>query len=363
MAIVRISAGMYKDTVTGKTVKANDAAAATKMLGGGKAQSGTNPTGAAAQARKAAEATNRAAKKAGGGAVNPTTGAPVIPAQFNTVNEGFQADVAAANYGAGQDIKFGNANVNGVFGGQNIVQNPDGTYQVNQYLDPAQQETVNQDTALSQMGRRFATERLGGFNSEFNPNLTARVTTGSLEGDRARIEEAVYGRLTRNTDRDFGREKEGLKQELFNRGIPLEEIESRPEMQALNERYDTIKADATDRAVETGGNEYSRNFGINEQMRANDYSQQAGSRSQNFGEISQLSQYGTGAQLPNLPQFQGADYQGTQPTAINESMINQDLANKNYLLNRKQVNAAIKNMGRGSSGGQQAPQETSPFQV
>ena len=368
MAIVRLSPGVYKDTVSGKTVKANDAATATKLLGGGTAaaKTGVNPTGAAAQARKAAEAANRVAKASGGGTTTGTSSAPVVPDQITNVNQGFQADSDAAKYEAENDIKYGNANINGVFGGQNITQNADGTYTVNQFLDPDQQKIVDQDSALSQMGRQFASERLGGFSGEFTPNLTARTSTGSLEGDRARIEDAVFNRLTKTTDRDFGREKEQLKQELYNRGIPLDEIESRPEMQALNERYDGIKENARNNAIEIGGNEYSRDFGINEQMRANDYSQQFGARQQNFNEAERLGSYGQGAQLPNLPQFQGADFDVSNPTAINESMNAQDIAKQGLALQKKQVNAAIKQMGRSAGGSGQQPrpvQETSPFQA
>lgn len=364
MAIVRISAGMYKDTVTGKTVKASDASQATKLLGGGKTSSAVTPQRQKELDRQKLEAENRA-KKAG-----TTAQAGVfseVPNTIENVQQGLQADKTVADFEAGKNIQLNNPNVNSTFGSQQVVQNPDGTYTLNQSLDPNQQKTVEQDTALSQMGRGLAQQRLGGFSGEFNPNLTARTSTGSLEGDRARIEEAVFGRLTKTTDRDFGREKEQMKQELFNRGIPLEEIESRPEMQALNERYDSIKEQARNNAIEVGGNEYSRNFGINEQMRANDYSQQLGGRQQNFGETASLSQYGQGAQLPQFQAYQGTNYDIANPTAINESLQNQDIARQNLGLQKKQVNAAIGQMGRGGGGGQpqqkKPAQESSPFQV
>lgn len=351
---------MYKDTVTGKTVKASDAAQATKLLSGGKTSSAVTPQRQKELDRQKLEAENRAKKKEGAGIIAG------VPETINNVQQGVEADRNVADYEANRNIQLNNPNINNPFGSQQVVQNPDGTYTLNQSLNPDQQKTVEQDTALSQMGRNLATQRLGSFSGEFNPNLTARTSTGSLEGDRARIEDAVFNRLTKTTDRDFGREKEQLKQELYNRGIPLEEIESRPEMQALNERYDSIKEQARNNAVEVGGTEYSRNFGINEQMRANDYSQQLGGRQQNFNETANLSNYGQGAQLPQFQPYQGSNVDIANPTAINESLQGQDIARQDLALRKKQVNAAISQMGRGSGSGQQQKkpaQEQSPFQV
>ena len=147
MAIVRISAGMYKDTVTGKTVKASDAAQATKLLGGGKTSSAVTPQRQKELDRQKLEAENRAKKKEGAGVIAG------VPETISNVQQGVEADRNVADYEANKNIQLNNPNINNPFGNQQVVQNPDGTYTLNQSLNPDQQKTVEQDTALSHMRR------------------------------------------------------------------------------------------------------------------------------------------------------------------------------------------------------------------
>jgi hypothetical protein len=70
--------------------------------------------------------------------------------------------------------------------------------------------------------------------------------------DRGRFEDAAYNSLTRNFDRDKGRELELQKQELADRGIPYDPGDTTSAygraLQGINESWDAKKADASNRA-------------------------------------------------------------------------------------------------------------------
>lgn len=179
------------------------------------------------------------------------------------------------------------------------------------------------------------TANTSALDSSFDPNLTARTSTGDTVADRRRIEDSVFASLTRNVDRDAAKSKDEFEQSLANRGIPIDpnDPQYREMLRQHNERYDTLKANAQQDAVKMGGDEYSRSTGTNETMRANDFSQQAGARAQNAGEASTLgslqeSQRGAdyGQQLNTQQQNvaqQGQNF--NQSEAVRDSNFNKAL--------------------------------------
>lgn len=116
--------------------------------------------------------------------------------------------------------------------------------------------------------------------------------------ERARIEQEVYGRLTRNVDRDQQQEFEQMEQRMYNRGIPLDPSNPayKRELDAINEKYAAIKEDASAQAVQMGGQEMQRDFGMN-----------LSSQQQKMAETAALQGMGTGYQ--GAPQL---DFQGPQ---------------------------------------------------
>lgn len=317
MALVRLSPGVYRDTATGKTV--------------------TSPNGQAPARPNAQQPGNQPIAR--------------TPGRYAGVPKAFRTEAKFQDYVANQNLKYGNANEQGPFGTKKTTYDQNGQPTVNYELNQDQQNILDQDSQLSQMGRQFAMDRFGqgGFNQQFNPQLSQRTSTGDLNADRARIEDEVFGRLTRTTNRDFDREKQQTEQDLYSRGIPMQEWANRPEMQALNERYDTLRQNARAQATELGGQEMSRSFGQNEQLIANQLSQQQGIRNQNLGELGTFAGFGTGLQVPNFQAFQGTQYNMPMgPMAY-------DLAQQELAIRRR----AAANVGRGGGGGSSA--ESSPF--
>lgn len=161
----------------------------------------------------------------------------------------------------------------------------------------ANQEIVNTQQELAHQGGEMALDYLkdSQLQTPFQPVMSDRTTTGNLEADRARIEEAAYGRLTRdfgNRDRQEGMD---FATSLQNRGIPYSaDPNSRyqQELRDMQRRQDDRYAGARSDAVMMGGQEYQRDFNINEQLRQNQYNEQAGIRNQQQQEIGGLSGMG-----------------------------------------------------------------------
>ncbi len=151
----------------------------------------------------------------------------------------------------------------------------------------------------------------GNFSTAFNPTLTARTGTGNLVADRQRIEDEVFNRLTRGMDTAKNSEREQLSQTLYNRGIPLGSELYDKQMEEFDRKYDLAKQDARGQAVQMGGDEYARSFGIGEQTRANELSEQSNIHNQRIGDVGTFAGIGL------------APYTAVQTVKQNQQQLNQ----------------------------------------
>lgn len=273
------------------------------------------------------------------------------------------AETQFANQTAENAIRYQNPNQINPFGSQTTTIDPEtGQPTVSQTLSPEEQRIYQGGAQLSGYGRELAASRLqsGGFDQAFNPQLNERWSSGQLEADRARIEEEVFGRLTKNLERDQALAMQQAETTLQERGIPYSgDPNSRyqQELRAVNERFDAQKTDARQRAAEIGGQEYSRNFGIGEQLRTNQLGEQQGIRNQNIGEIGTFGQLGPGQTLPQFQGFQAPNYAPQSPLSaygiLQGIQLNKDqLASQNAYQQGvlKNQAASIAKQGNQSSG-------------
>lgn len=298
------------------------------------------------------------AAKAKGKGNNSKKPKPILPAntKIDTVSQGIEAEKKVETEQAATNIKLQNPDVTNDFGSQKTTFNPDGTVSVNQSLAPDQKAILDKGSKLTQTGQDLATNQLttSGLGTSFNPELAGRTSTGDLLADRARIEEAAFKRLMGTTAQDYQNEKQQLQQTLFNRGIPLNEVATRPEMKALEQRYSDKEQSARLNATAIGGDEMSRSFGMNEQLIANQLSQGQAIRNQNIGEIGALQGLGTGLQLPQFQQYQGPEFSLSNPIDVNTAI-------ETLKQNQQQVNIAQQNANRRPSGGGGTAAATSDF--
>jgi len=313
--------------------------------------------------------------------VTPQTPEQQVVKQTNKIDidrpgSAVKAEQSAADLQATKNIGYFNPSQYGPYGSQVVTFDENGNPVLTTNLSPEQQALYEQGVGLSQQGMQFAQgrlqgldqsfqsgaidrfqnytsgfnpqamERLQGYQTDFAPELADRWSSGDLEADRARIEDEVFGRLTRGLDEDQTRALEAKKQELFNKGIPYSNDPNsryQQEIGDINERFDLARTDARQRAVEVGGTEYSRAFGIGEQLRGNQLSEQTGIRQQNLGEIQ--NQFG----LEQSQRQQNLSEIG-QEFAFDQAARNQNLSELGFLAN----------LGPGQQQGNYSPYQAPP---
>jgi hypothetical protein len=230
------------------------------------------------------------------------SGAPINTLDLQGKNLNDPKGIIDADYNiqqevADQNVQLGNAGIQrNPFGEQTISRDAQGNIIVDQSLSGAQQGILNRDQQLSTMGRDQA---VGMFGQYFDPNQQRRALGSDFQADRARMEDEVFGRLTRGMDDKKERDRQQLEQNLHNRGIPVGSKLFDQQMEEFNQRYDNLTLDARAQATQMGGQEYERNFNIQEGKLKNE-----------LGELGYMAGFGTGFQSP---QFQG--YQGVQMAA------------------------------------------------
>lgn len=345
MAPQRISPGVYR--VNGKTINA--------------------PTGAAAQA---AYDKKYGAKVASPPAAAPTgtaTAAPPPPAP-NTAATVTQAqtdlatnanNAAIANLGASttnQQQALTPAQLNAAAGFA-PPQQPAPAAAPGAAADPSQ-------AAISNLGvsNQLYTGNAGGaqqlapevtnLQNAFDPVLSARQSSGDLNADRGRIEQDIYGRLTRDLEGDYKRSREQNEQTLRNKGIPFSaDPNSRyqQELGALDRRFDDARLTARQTATQLGGEEFSRQFGIGETLRQNQLGEQSGVRNQRIGEQTALSAIGQ------------PGYQASQSNLTNQQQLANQLAIANIQARTSKDVARIQNKRRIGGGGGTTSSAPDPF--
>lgn len=195
-------------------------------------------------------------------------------------------------------------------------------------------------------GTQYALDQLndGTFANPFQAQLADRVGQEDLEGFRSNIYDQQYGYLTRDLGQQEAQAGQDISQSLADRGIPYSAdpmSRYQQEMRDYNNRFDRARADARAQAGQFAGQEMQRYFGINEQTRANQLSEQLQGRNQQLNEINMLPQL------------------GMQPISTYESLQDVDAARK------QQKQLAIKALNKpsgGGSGGWSPPANPNPFE-
>lgn len=241
--------------------------------------------------------TNFANKPAGKKpAKKPKDSSPVAGHNLNSPKGIIDAELDIQDDIADKNVQLGSPGTQtNPFGTQNITRDADGNIIVDQQLSGAQQGILDRDQNLSTMGRDAASNMFGGYVD----NLQNRTLGSDLIGDRNRMEDEVFQRLTRGMGEQKGRDQQQLEQTLHNRGIPVGSALFNQQMEQFNKSYGDRELDARAQATQMGGQEYERSFNMQEGLLKNQ-----------LGELGYLAQFGSGLQLP---QFQG--YQGVQQQA------------------------------------------------
>lgn len=129
----------------------------------------------------------------------------------------------------------------------------------------------------------------------FNPTLTKRLSDGDLLANRQKVEDAVYGRLTKDNQKNKAFDSNALEQNLYNRGIPFDPNDPQRGRWtgALDKRYDDLDASARQSAISQADAANAQEISMNEGMITNDYNIAQGINQTQMGNYTQLGQNGS----------------------------------------------------------------------
>lgn len=220
------------------------------------------------------------------------------------------AEIKAEDFNANKTITNNNATTSNPFGGSEVTFDANGNPVYTETLSENQGKILEGQENLTQTGLNNANNLMnnGTVGGPFDPTLAQRAMDDDLISERQRIEDEIYGKLSKNLERDRGRELESAEQTLFNKGIPFSaDPESRyqKELSVIQDRYDSRDESARSQATMQGGDEFLKQFGAQEQLIANQLAEQTGIHNTNWNNVFNNQGMGSGFIMPNLPGYAG----------------------------------------------------------
>lgn len=211
-------------------------------------------------------------------------------------------DLAAqqSQYNSGlayQQSKLNNPNQYNPFGSKTTTYNPDGSSSVNTTLDPAQQQLFNGSNSIN---GAIQDQAYGLVGNQLNYNSAPGMPTAS-QADRDQMTDAVYDQQTRYLDPQYKQGQDDLNASLANKGI-MEGSDAWNRSQNNQALQKTAAyGDARDRAIQAGGAEQSRLFGLGMQARTQGVNEANTMHNSNINDLTALK--GVGGYT--MPTFQG----------------------------------------------------------
>ncbi len=251
------------------------------------------------------------------------------PDYMNLANQQSQYNQQNAQQTSG----LNNPNFYGPNGSQVRAMNPDGSYSVTQSLSPALQQQLDQQNSLnSTLGSKAGSLANGAelnFNNapnapSFNTDGVSKIPTGNTD-DLNAARDSVYNQSTQYLDPQFQQAQSDMESKLANQGImPGSEAYNR-EVNNFGLQKQKAYGDARNSAIQAGGAEQSRLFGLGLQSHTtgmNDalagFNTGLQGRQQGVSEATALhnSPINDISALRSLPQVQMPTYQGQTGTSI-----------------------------------------------
>lgn len=221
------------------------------------------------------------------------------------------AAVASAQGAANKEAVLESAKVNQInqvspYGSQTYsgtVGEPDRT--VTTSLNPTAQATFNQQQQLAQSLTGDATNAQKQVaqiaNTPFDINQAPKVIDPNAT-NLQQVQDAVYGRNTQYLDPQFQQGQHDLENKLANQGIPMGSEAYDREMANFGRQKQQAYGDARDAAIQAGGAEQSRAFGLSQAAHQQGVSDITTQRTQPMNELAAYLQGSPALQSPNFGQ-------------------------------------------------------------
>lgn len=221
----------------------------------------------------------------------------------------------------------------------NLVKSSQLSDPMQQRFDAGQTREMNllnqQNQAISQFGQQQP------LSYEGLPSLA-----NDFSADRQRIEGGLYDKFQRRMGDRFSDERENLKQELANRGIPMGSERYNEQMEQLSQRQNDAFLDAQTQAMQMGGQEQQNLFGMNLAGRQQGIQE----RTNQYYQPLQTAQMMQGMQQGVInPQFQPMYQANIAPTDVQGTAQGFYNTNTNAAMQQAQIDASRANAGLAAS--------------
>lgn len=255
--------------------------------------------------------------------------APKAPDPTKTANAQTQSNIETAR----KEAELNRTNQVGPYGSSTWSNVGDRwTQTVN--LDPRLQAALNNQmdlqSALSGYAKNYSGRVADALNQPFNfdglPSLS-----NDFSADRLRVEQDLYNRGAKYLDQQYKTDEDTLRQNLADRGIGLGNPLYNQELQRFRQSKSDAYGDLQSRAIQSGGAEQSRLYGLSADARGRGIQERLLQRNQPLQELQALL---GGAGSPEIPQFASAPGTQVQGTDIS-GLINQNYQNKVGAYNNK----------------------------
>jgi hypothetical protein len=124
-----------------------------------------------------------------------------------------------------------------------------------------------------------------GVKDAFTPTLTDRPLQPDLNQARLQQQQELESYLSRDIDSAYEKARKQQEQQLFNRGVPVGSEQYTDSMKMLDDNFSRQRGDIRSQALQFGGQETERTFGMGETRRTNELGEQVTANQTNMGNV------------------------------------------------------------------------------
>jgi len=249
-----------------------------------------------------------------------------------------------------QNTPYGSLNYN------QIGTYSDGTprYEANQTLNPTQQQALDSQQRIELDTSKLGEAQIGrisdAISDPFSLDKFGAAPTANAAA-RQQVIDSLYSQQKSRLDPQFADNESALRQRLSNQGISEGTEAYSNAMRDFNFGKTDAYQTANNQAINAGGAEQSRLFGLESGAYQQNISNDLTERNQPINELAALLGSGTGVQQPTYTNTPQTGVAGTD--VIGATALSQNAANNNYNQQMGSRNALIGALGgaAGTAGG------------
>lgn len=247
---------------------------------------------------------------------------------------------AAAQSASNKDTALTQAQLNNVnqvtpYGNLTYSQTPGSNgvpqYTATQTLNPVQQQALDVQQGIELDTSKLGQKQIGRISDSLSDPFTLDkygAAPSASDANRQQVIDSLYSQQTSRLDPRFGDQETALRTRLSNQGISEGTDAYSNAMRDFNFGKNDAYQTAQNQAINAGGAEQSRQYGLQRDAYQSGISNDLTARNQPINELAALLGSGTGVQQPTYTNTPQTGVNGTD--VIGATALSQNAANNNY---------------------------------